>query len=183
MGRAKAARKAAMALKAAKKAGTAVVQPKAPIPVKIVGKQAKVNQANRAANQAQRATSRNASQQRAIDIDAAKKRARAAEGTRATPTGNMPTTPTGRIPKATRRKINTDPKAYNPPPRASVPPPRAAVSPPPTPSKSSPGFFAQHGKKVAAGVAAGALGVGYMSSRTGKAVDSQTGLPRGIYNY
>jgi hypothetical protein len=166
MGRAKAVRKAAMAVKAAKRAGTEVVQPKAPIPVKIVGKQAKTNQANRAANQAQRATSRNASQQRAIDVNAAKQRARAADGA----------TPTGRIPKGTRRQNNTDPKG-------STPTPRAAVSPPPTPSKSSPGFFAQHGKKVAAGVAVGALGVGAMSSRTGKAVDSQTGLPRGIYGY
>jgi hypothetical protein len=50
-------------------------------------------------------------------------------------------------------------------------------------SKASPGFFAQHGKKVAAGVAVGALGVGAMSSRTGKGVDAQTGLPRGNYNY
>jgi hypothetical protein len=58
-----------------------------------------------------------------------------------------------------------------------------SITPPPSPNKTSPGFFAQHGKKVAAGVAVGALGMGVMTSRTGKGVDSQTGLPRGMYNY
>jgi len=58
-----------------------------------------------------------------------------------------------------------------------------SITPPPSPNKTSPGFFAQHGKKVAAGVAVGALGMGVMTSRTGKGVDAQTGLPRGMYNY
>ena len=50
-----------------------------------------------------------------------------------------------------------------------------------TPPPKEPGFFAQHGKKVAAAVAVGALGFGAMNNRSGKAVDPQTGLPRGIY--
>ena len=74
---------------------------------------------------------------------------------------------------------------------ATIPRPRTprrspgagAVPPPPNPSKTSPGFFARHGKQVAAGVAVGALGMGVMTSRTGKGVDAQTGLPRGMYNY
>jgi len=70
---------------------------------------------------------------------------------------------------------------------ATIPRPRTpragAVPPPPNPSKTSPGFFARHGKQVAAGVAVGALGMGAMSSRTGQGVDAQTGLPRGMYNY
>ncbi len=158
MGAAKAARKKAMAAKAAKRAGTEVVKPKAPIPVKVVGKQAKINQANRATNQAQRATSRNAAQQRALDVNEAKQRARAAGET----------TPTNRIPKSTRRTINTNPKAYRP---------VAAPPPPKTPS-----LFAGRGKMVAAAVAAG-VGYGVMRSNTGRAVDKQTGLPRGMYNY
>ena len=161
MGAAKAARKAAMAAKAAKRAGTEVVKPKAPIPVKVVGKQAKINQANRAANQAQRATSRNAAQQRALDVNAAKQRARAAGET----------TPTNRIPKSTRRTINTNPKAYRPTPVVTPPPPK------------TPSLFAGKGKMVAAAVAAGAIGYGAMRSNTGRAVDKQTGLPKGIYNY
>ncbi len=56
--------------------------------------------------------------------------------------------------------------------------PRAVVPPPP----KAPGLFANHGKKIAAGLAVGAMG-GAMMSRTGKAVDPQTGLPKGIYNY
>jgi hypothetical protein len=164
MGAAKAARKARMAANAAKRAGTEVVKPKAPAPVKVVGRQAKTNQANRAANQAQRATSRNAAQQRALDIDAAKQRARAAGET----------TPTGRIPKGTRRTINTDPKAYR------MPKTKPVVAPPPP---KTPSLFAGRGKMVAAGVAAGAIGYGAMRSNTGRAVDKQTGLPRGMYNY
>jgi hypothetical protein len=54
--------------------------------------------------------------------------------------------------------------------------PIAATTPP-----KQPGFFAQHGKKVAAAVAVGAVGFGAMNNRSGKAVDPQTGLPRGIY--
>jgi len=50
------------------------------------------------------------------------------------------------------------------------------------PPPKAPGLFANHGKKIAAGLAAGAMG-GAIMSRTGKAVDSQTGLPKGIYNY
>lgn len=53
------------------------------------------------------------------------------------------------------------------------------VAPPP----KAPGFFAQHGKKVAAGIAAGAIGFGMMNNRSGKAVDPQSGLPRGTYGY
>lgn len=56
--------------------------------------------------------------------------------------------------------------------------PRSVVPPPP----KAPGLFANHGKKIAAGLAVGAMG-GAVMSRTGKAVDPQTGLPKGIYNY
>jgi len=58
----------------------------------------------------------------------------------------------------------------------SQPIPIAATTPP-----KEPGFFAQHGKKVAAAVAVGAVGFGAMNNRSGKGVDPQTGLPRGIY--
>jgi len=53
---------------------------------------------------------------------------------------------------------------------------------PPGPPPKAPGLFANHGKKIAAGLAVGAMG-GAMMSRTGKAVDPQTGLPKGMYNY
>jgi hypothetical protein len=72
---------------------------------------------------------------------------------------------------------------YRPKPIVSGGGARRYVPPAPNPKKTSPGFFAQHGKKVAAGVAIGALGAGVMTSRTGKGVDAQTGLPRGNYNY
>jgi hypothetical protein len=68
-------------------------------------------------------------------------------------------------------------------PKASVPAKRGTVPPPPNPGKTSPGFFAQHGKKVAAAIAVGGIGVGAMNSRTGRGVDKTTGLPRGMYNY
>jgi hypothetical protein len=55
----------------------------------------------------------------------------------------------------------------------------ATVAPPP----KNPAFFAQHGKKVAAGVVAGGVIGGYAKNRTGKAVDPSTGLPRGVYGY
>jgi hypothetical protein len=168
MGAAKAARKAAMAAKAAKRAGTQVVTPKAPPPIKVVGKQAKLNQANRARNQATRATSRNAAQQRAIDITAAKQRVRDAGQATTTKAGRT----TNRIPKGTRRAINSNPKAYMP--KAPV-----AVTPP----SKTPSLFAGKGKMAAAAVVAAGVGYGTMRNRTGRAVDKQTGLPRGMYNY
>ena len=162
MGAAKRQRKNKMAANASKRAGTQVVTPKAPPPIKVVGKQAKLNQANRAANQATRATSRNAAQQRAIDISDAKQRVRAANQT----------TPTGRIPKGTRRAINSNPKAYMPKTAVSV-----------TPPPKAPSLFAGRGKMAAAAVVAAGVGYGAMRNRTGRAVDKQTGLPRGMYNY
>lgn len=59
-----------------------------------------------------------------------------------------------------------------------IPAPRSPLPPPSTPK-----LFAGHGKKIAAAVAIGALGYGMISNKTGKAVDKQTGLPRGMYNY
>lgn len=59
----------------------------------------------------------------------------------------------------------------------------AGAPPPPSPNKTSPGFFAQHGKKVAAGVVGGGVIGGYVKNRTGKAVDPTTGLPKGVYGY
>lgn len=158
----KAIRKNKMAAKAAKRAGTEVVQPKAPPPIKIVGKQGKINQTNRARNQATKATRRNAAQQRSIDVSAAKQRVRDAGQT----------TPTGRIPKGTRRAINSSPKTYMPKPGMALPPPPKA-----------PSLFAGRGKMAAAAVVAGGIGYGAMRNRTGRAVDKQTGLPRGMYNY
>lgn len=158
----KARRKNKMAAKRAKRAGTEVVQPKAPPPIKVVGKQAKVDQANRARKQAARATSRNAAQQRSLDITAAKQRVRDAGQT----------TPTGRIPKGTRRAINSSPTTYMPKAPVAMPPPPKA-----------PSLFAGRGKMAAAAVVAGGIGYGTMRNRTGRAVDKQTGLPRGMYNY
>jgi hypothetical protein len=65
---------------------------------------------------------------------------------------------------------------YGPPIPGTQNVPVAATNPP-----KGPGFFAQHGKKVAAAVAVGAVGFGAMNNRSGKGVDPQTGLPRGIY--
>ena len=82
-----------------------------------------------------------------------------------------------------RRGPGTAMEPYRPKPMASGGGATRHVPPPPNPSKTSRGFFARHGKQVAAGVAIGALGMGAMNSRTGKGVDAQTGLPRGMYNY
>jgi hypothetical protein len=80
-----------------------------------------------------------------------------------------PAIPMGRVPYQSKKIPVTARYRSQPIPIAATPPPK------------QPGFFAQHGKKVAAAVAVGAVGFGAMNNRSGKAVDPQTGLPRGIY--
>ena len=94
-----------------------------------------------------------------------------ARGT-AAPSRNLPDIYRGGVPA-------TIPRARVPAtiPKGGVP---ARMAPPP---KGSAKLFAGHGKKVAAAVAIGALGYGMIKGNTGRAVDKQTGLPRGMYGY
>lgn len=77
-------------------------------------------------------------------------------------------------------RFGPKPKLPGGPVPVTMSPPKVMHGPFPNPPKA-PGLFAKHGKKVAAAVAAGTLG-GAIMTRRGKAVDSQTGLPTGIYN-